>query len=208
MEKNIWAILNKYLVAAVVTLVFSGIASQAQASIMEYDFSVSGNWWNKTLICPYGCYTDIYSHPYGLPLSPVLNGTITVDNTLPGSSAIVVFSLTTGTKTWTLADFVAGTSSDSATFDTNGNLTDFKIWNFQSDGGYMYVATNNMFNVWDKPTYPYTQGNACNNCVHLGSGTLVPIVVLPVPEPETYAMMLVGLGLLGVTARRRKGKQQ
>jgi hypothetical protein len=28
----------------------------------------------------------------------------------------------------------------------------------------------------------------------------------PVPEPETYAMMLAGLGLLGVAARRRKQK--
>lgn len=28
----------------------------------------------------------------------------------------------------------------------------------------------------------------------------------PVPEPETYAMMLAGLGLLGVVARRRKQK--
>lgn len=29
----------------------------------------------------------------------------------------------------------------------------------------------------------------------------------PVPEPETYAMMLVGLGLLGFAARRRKQKE-
>jgi hypothetical protein len=29
----------------------------------------------------------------------------------------------------------------------------------------------------------------------------------PIPEPETYAMMLAGLGLLGFMARRRKQKE-
>lgn len=33
----------------------------------------------------------------------------------------------------------------------------------------------------------------------------VPTSVTLVPEPETYAMMLAGLGLLGFAARRRKG---
>jgi len=32
-------------------------------------------------------------------------------------------------------------------------------------------------------------------------------VALPVPEPETYAMLLAGLGLLGFAARRRKQKE-
>jgi hypothetical protein len=31
-------------------------------------------------------------------------------------------------------------------------------------------------------------------------------IVSPVPEPETYAMLLVGLGLMGGMARRRKQK--
>ena len=36
-------------------------------------------------------------------------------------------------------------------------------------------------------------------------GSLISLpVVSPVPEPETYAMLLVGLGLIGFTARRRK----
>jgi hypothetical protein len=30
------------------------------------------------------------------------------------------------------------------------------------------------------------------------------IVVSPVPEPQTYAMLLIGLGLVGFSARRRK----
>jgi hypothetical protein len=29
----------------------------------------------------------------------------------------------------------------------------------------------------------------------------------PVPEPETYAMMLAGLGLMGIMVRRRKNEQ-
>ena len=37
-------------------------------------------------------------------------------------------------------------------------------------------------------------------------GTLT-IVTTPIPEPETYAMLLAGLGLLGFAARRRKLKE-
>ena len=33
---------------------------------------------------------------------------------------------------------------------------------------------------------------------------LIPVVPVPVPEPETYAMMLAGLGLMGFMTRRRK----
>jgi hypothetical protein len=36
--------------------------------------------------------------------------------------------------------------------------------------------------------------------------TVAPTVTTAVPEPETYAMMLAGLGLLGFAARRRKQK--
>jgi hypothetical protein len=34
------------------------------------------------------------------------------------------------------------------------------------------------------------------------------INVLPVPEPETYALMLAGVGVIGFMARRRKGATQ
>ncbi len=35
-------------------------------------------------------------------------------------------------------------------------------------------------------------------------GSLDNVVVTSVPEPETFAMLLAGLGLMGAVARRRK----
>jgi hypothetical protein len=32
------------------------------------------------------------------------------------------------------------------------------------------------------------------------------VTLAPVPEPETYALLLAGLGLMGAVARRRQSK--
>jgi len=48
------------------------------------------------------------------------------------------------------------------------------------------------------------QGGVCPNCTVDFSTTITTAV----PEPETYALMLAGLGLIGVVARRRKAKQK
>ena len=54
-------------------------------------------------------------------------------------------------------------------------------------------------------------GTAINNngkLQGLSHATLIDIgTVTPVPEPETYALMLAGIGVLGFLARRRKGEQ-
>jgi hypothetical protein len=68
------------------------------------------------------------------------------------------------------------------------------LWGEIANGSYVGGGTwsSSNGNGWDK-------GSDLNVQV-FGSA------IAPVPEPETYAMMLAGLGLLGVVARRRKQK--
>ena len=49
----------------------------------------------------------------------------------------------------------------------------------------------------------------CNNAIVIGGGGNGggTVVTTPVPEPEIYAMMAVGLGLLGWVGRRKKLKE-
>lgn len=50
----------------------------------------------------------------------------------------------------------------------------------------------------------YVEGNGVTDGFALQTMGFSALEVAPVPEPETYAMMLAGLGLLGIAARRRK----
>lgn len=53
----------------------------------------------------------------------------------------------------------------------------------------------------DNPSNPFAQ-----NVGVLDNVGNLTVAIAPIPEPETYAMLLAGLGLLGVAARRRKLK--
>jgi hypothetical protein len=164
----------RILAAAVCAL----LAGSAQASILNYGFNVSGPWFDNN------------GSPFGMPFSPSLSGTVQVDNSLSGFAAITGFSFAMGSKTWTLAEVNTGGTTFNA-----GVLTEFNV-QFSDTFGQGYVYSNNTVGVAE---YASNEFNACNGCVSLGQG--VPVAA--VPEPETYAMLLAGLGLLGL-ARRRK----
>ncbi len=96
-----------------------------------------------------------------------------------------------------------------------------------SDEFYLSTSPKGEYRVdfisYDSPTgvmrelYPGLQLGASFNelpqwqlvgATHDASGARVDTFeVMSVPEPETYAMMLAGLGLLGAAARRRKQKE-
>jgi len=101
-------------------------------------------------------------------------------------------------------------------------LAVWEIVNEQAEGGYSlstgaFKATGNDFSLaqqWLKElgvaSASAYSANIWNvqSMISKNKGTSQDLVVFsrvqtPVPEPETYAMMLVGLGLLGFSARRK-----
>ena len=57
---------------------------------------------------------------------------------------------------------------------------------------------------WNNPSYP---GATAANIYWREVTLNLNQQTAPVPEPETYAMLLAGLGLVGIVARRRKQRQ-
>ncbi|MYM37814.1 PEP-CTERM sorting domain-containing protein [Duganella qianjiadongensis] len=72
------------------------------------------------------------------------------------------------------------------------------------------------FSAFGTSTFYYTYSSASTHAMMGANGSLTSLTVTqlptggnpttPVPEPETYAMLLAGLGLLGWTARRRQAR--
>lgn len=92
-------------------------------------------------------------------------------------------------------------------------LTGFSLY---TSGGSLVATTNEA--KWGKNDYfTLASGVLATGSYYLqvtgsvlsnnGSTFTGNLALTPVPEPETYAMMLAGLGLVGFAARRRKANQ-
>ena len=152
------------------------LSSLVSAGPITYDVTLSGDWF----------YVE---SPFGMPPSPVLQGTLTVDSANAGTvAAFVDFSIATGSKTWTLDDFTGDPANDlTASFDVGGALINFGLSNWQIGGSeFLFIYSNNTVSVGDGRLE-----DACNHCQSNAT----------VPAPATIALM--GLGLLGVRLRRK-----
>jgi hypothetical protein len=111
------------------------------------------------------------------------------------------------------------------TSNSTGNAKlDGDIFSITWDGDYsktfVYDGYEYTFNYFEETDFlnPLTQATCAqvkrgNNCVGFvtSESAKTPVdfgfnvTAVPVPEPETYAMLLAGLGVIGAIARRRRG---
>jgi hypothetical protein len=128
---------------------------------------------------------------YGLTAGDTISavGTVTAASGFDvsgGTGTFVSLTIDLNGTLFTLAD---ASNTPKVTFDGSGTLTDFfytsaAIPGFNSSGEFFdnINGEKSMFGLW----------------------RVEDAVVTPVPEAETYAMMLAGLGLVGFMGLRRK----
>ncbi|ACB34591.1 conserved hypothetical protein [Leptothrix cholodnii SP-6] len=116
----------------------------------------------------------------------------------------------TETITYTGSDTVLGLTG--SLYNLSGGLGDVKLDGFSTGvftdlSGYFYhfaiTGSDNSYEL----TYDGTGTSSFAWLTEPAGGQLtVGPVVSSVPEPETYAMLLAGMGVVGAMARRRKNK--
>lgn len=154
-------------------------AFSVQATILNYDISISGGW------------KDIGS-PFGMGLSPDLTGSLTVDSRQTGADALVGFSLQTGSYRWTESDI--DTNDTFLLSFMDDELSSFFFGTLSSSTGFGWLYSEGTFYVNDG-----SQFNLCNYCVSYSSAA--------VAEPSSLALFGLGMTILGM-ARRKKAQSQ
>ena len=178
-------------------LVLTALGSVAQATTYNYSYTFT-RWDNDTPVVVHGSF----------------------DGTASGSNLVINLSNITA-------------SIDGLDFNGSGNLFSGHIdsGDWQAGGAVASVdGKNNNFVFADRPAsnltgytnllwavpvtsfeYPDVKIHRTTPLVYRQSysnpGKAVWTLTAAVPEPETYAMLLAGLGVMGALARRRQSKQ-
>lgn len=168
--------LNKILLAA--ALAFAASSSFADTGGGALDLSTGSTAFSRT---PIGSFTDTWTFSLvgdSFLTSSTLSSSAVGAQDLMFSSAIVTTAADPGTP---VATFTGPTFLAANEFM---NLSNFLL----PAGDYDLIIKG--VNSAQPAAY---------------SGTLT-IAAAPIPEPETYALMMAGLGVLGFVARRRKSR--
>ncbi|KAA3652749.1 MAG: PEP-CTERM sorting domain-containing protein [Proteobacteria bacterium] len=176
---------TKYLMLAVC----SALATPAMAASTFIDLSSgSASGVQQHLAVPGSTFVDRYFFTLGQPVSGGV-----------GLADIVYsYSFPGGGEGFDIAGLMASLWSDAGTVGSFDSGADSQLASFgageQLSGSFQLAAGSYFFQVGGT-TMGMTGGK------YAWSAT-----VSPVPEPEQYGMLLAGLGLIGLIARRRVGR--
>jgi hypothetical protein len=165
-------------------LLFSVFASSASAAIFDGQ-TLQYQYYFSDLSSPYSNASNgNYVVGGGVEIANIVDGSGTLD--LQGDRFVANITDTS----W----FNTGAFNGFRITDINGTIADFTSFTFGSNTSLSGAPVL----TWD----------ANNLWANFSGLTFVPgqfelVVTAAVPEPETYAMLLVGLGLIGFMARRR-----
>lgn len=196
-------------------LVNTGAGLTSGSTDANYTYSVSsGDYAGLT-------GSGVVSNGAADPFPSWLENTASSSWLIPTADQNVNYSPTTAsTFTWTLSFDLTGYDAHTAAFagrwatDNTGTLllngvvissvsgNGYNSWtNFSSIGSALVAGVNTLsFVVTDTAAASY---NYTGLRVEFASSSATPLAS-PVPEPETYAMMLAGIAALGFVARRRR----
>lgn len=160
------------------------LTGSVQSSIdttLSFYLNASGNF--TSIATPLGSAAPLLASFYFGDSQPSLSSLSSVT-----SASLESLSYYSYTSSYSTASFnlLAGVSQDFVAYvyaPTDVSVSSFNLDAYTSN--YNFAVT------------PQTQ-------IHVGPKTLIGASILaPIPEPETYAMMLAGLGLVGAMIRRR-----
>ena len=156
-----------------------------------------------------------YSTPYTVTLNSVAikGGTGVLANAGLGDVAGVVGSYDplSNATAWLFSSYIAGSLSGQGANDASANKAQTAIWFLENEslGSTNSWATDAITAVnagWTNPTSGAARVYVLNLTDGQGGLHQDQLYVAAIPEPETYAMLLAGLGLMGFVARRRQRK--
>ena len=217
------------MAAALVAIGLLGYQAPAAAADTIYTIGLGNAALTGCCSGPYATATVhwVDSDDATVTFSSLVNGGYTF---VMGGSNVVDVNVNAGS--WTAsalaetrslgAFFTPGPASNSG----SGNVSEFGLFNqtFKNFDGFKHSATNITFglhnssgtwassaNVLAANALGHTvaiHGFACAvpGCSSVAITGFATDTTLAIPEPETYAMLLAGLGLMGFVARRRSKK--
>lgn len=192
------------------TVALAGLlaAGSANAAIL-FENGIDGDFWGGNNPFTYQLVTDDFALGSNSTLSSLTYNAFTTSSTVPVTNVLVDIFANNGGSIGTLlytGNFAVANQqvigNDGYYYDFTDYTVNLPGWSLAA-GDYflgLLVSPQQWDQHWSIPnvTFGQTGSDGFDHYFRL-EGT-----VSAVPEPETYAMLLIGLGLLGFSVSRRK----